>query len=196
MPTGRATTRGYDVAPPINIMPLVPGPLLNRPLIITMRMGRSFYTRSVLFEFLPDSGRHASAGTEAGTDFAENAKNYRKALDGFRPTDRPLRQRDVHCCSATSGSCRNRLKTQGHNLEREKGSSREKRIGTFDAYLWTFVGTAPSKIVGAFWAHAQRATAESDANRDLLQTGFKFVRLDDSATHSLQATVMVTRAPL
>src|SRR5438105_4559674 len=50
-----------------------------------------------------------------------------------------------------------------------------KDFGTFDAYLWSFVGGAPIQNRWRTLADVPARTAESDAmNRDLLRRGFKF----------------------
>jgi DNA-3-methyladenine glycosylase I len=51
-----------------------------------------------------------------------------------------------------------------------------KEFGTFDAYLWTFVGGTPIQNRRRTLAQVPARTAESDAmSRDLLRRGFKFV---------------------
>jgi len=52
----------------------------------------------------------------------------------------------------------------------------QREFGSFDAYIWSFVGGRPIRNA---WRTPKRIpvrTAESDAmSRDLLQRGFKFV---------------------
>jgi DNA-3-methyladenine glycosylase I len=51
-----------------------------------------------------------------------------------------------------------------------------KEFGTFDAYLWSFVGGKPIQNRWRTIAEVPARTAESDAmSRDLLRRGFRFV---------------------
>jgi hypothetical protein len=51
-----------------------------------------------------------------------------------------------------------------------------KEFGTFDAYLWSFVGGTPIQNRWRRMAEVSARTAESDAmSRDLQRRGFKFV---------------------
>jgi len=51
-----------------------------------------------------------------------------------------------------------------------------EEFGTFDAYLWSFVGGNPIQNRWRTLADVPARTAESDAmSRDLLRRGFKFV---------------------
>jgi DNA-3-methyladenine glycosylase I len=51
-----------------------------------------------------------------------------------------------------------------------------KEFGTFDAYLWSFVGGTPIQNRWRTLAEVPARTAESDAmSRDLLRRGFRFV---------------------
>jgi DNA-3-methyladenine glycosylase I len=51
-----------------------------------------------------------------------------------------------------------------------------KEFGTFDAYLWSFVGGKPIQNRWRRMADVPARTAESDAmSRDLQRRGFKFV---------------------
>jgi len=128
----------------------------------------------VLFEFLILEG--AQAGLSWNT-ILRKRENYRKALDGFRP-EKIARygSRDVQRLLGNDGIVRNRLKIAA-TIENAKrfGEVREE-FGTFDAYLWTFVGGEPIQNRWRNLADVPARTAESDAmSRDLLRRGFKFV---------------------
>jgi DNA-3-methyladenine glycosylase I len=128
----------------------------------------------VLFEFLILEG--AQAGLSWNT-ILKKRKNYRKALDGFRP-ERIARygKRDVQRLLRNEGIVRNRLKIAA-TIENAKCFLAVKReCGSFDAYLWSFVGGKPIQNRWRVLSDVPARTAESDAiSRDLLRRGFKFV---------------------
>lgn len=74
------------------------------------------------------------------------------------------------------GIVRNRLK-----IESAVGNARaflavQREFGSFDAYVWRFVGGAPRINRRASRSAVPARTAQSDAlSRDLLARGFKFV---------------------
>jgi DNA-3-methyladenine glycosylase I len=128
----------------------------------------------VLFEFLILEG--AQAGLSWNT-ILNKRENYRKAFDGFRP-EKIARygKRDVQRLLRNDGIVRNRLKIAATigNAKRFLGVRDE--FGSFDAYLWTFVGSKPMQNRWRSMAEVPARTAESDAmSRDLLRRGFKFV---------------------
>jgi DNA-3-methyladenine glycosylase I len=128
----------------------------------------------VLFEFLILEG--AQAGLNWNT-ILKKRENYRKALDGFRP-DKIARygKRDVQRLLRNDGIVRNRLKIAATIENAKRFLEVRKEFGTFDAYLWTFVGGEPIHNRWRTLADVPARTAESDAmSRDLLQRGFKFV---------------------
>ena len=54
-----------------------------------------------------------------------------------------------------------------------RSSTVQKEFGSFDAYIWKFVGGKPKKIQSA---QVPATTPESDAmSKDLKRRGFKFV---------------------
>ena len=128
----------------------------------------------VLFEFLILEG--AQAGLSWNT-ILKKRENYRKALDGFRP-DKIARynKRDVQRLLRNDGIVRNRLKIAATIENAKKFLAVKKEFGSFDAYLWSFVGGAPIQNRWRMLADVPARTAESDTmSRDLLRRGFKFV---------------------
>ena len=95
----------------------------------------------VLFEFLILEG--AQAGLSWNT-ILKKRENYRKALDGFRP-DKIARygKRDVQRLLRNDGIVRNRLKIAATIENAKRFLEVQKEFGTFDAYLWSFVGGKP-----------------------------------------------------
>lgn len=127
-----------------------------------------------LFEFLVLEG--AQAGL-SWTTILKKRENYRKAFDGFRP-ERIARYgaRDVKRLLADPGIVRNRLKIAATIQNANAFLRARKEFGTFDRYLWNFVGGKPKQNRWRKMAQLPARTAESDAmSRDLLRRGFKFV---------------------
>jgi len=95
----------------------------------------------VLFEFLILEG--AQAGL-SWTLILKKRENYRKAFDGFR-SEKIARynKRDVQPLLSNDGIVRNRLKIAGTIANAKNFLTVKKEFGSFDAYLWSFVGGAP-----------------------------------------------------
>jgi DNA-3-methyladenine glycosylase I len=128
----------------------------------------------VLFEFLILEG--AQAGLSWNT-ILKKRENYRKALDRFRPEKiARYNKRDVQRLLRNDGIVRNRLKIAATIENAKRFLEAKKEFGTFDAYLWTFVGGEPIQNRWRTLADVPARTAESDTmSRDLLRRGFKFV---------------------
>ena len=127
-----------------------------------------------LFEFLILEG--AQAGL-SWTTILNKRENYRKAFDGFRP-EKIARYgaRDVKRLLSDAGIVRNRLKIAAAIQNAKMFNAVRKEFGSFDAYLWSFVGGKPIQNRRRRMADVPARTPESDAmSRDLLSRGFKFV---------------------
>jgi len=127
----------------------------------------------VLFEFLILEG--AQAGLSWNT-ILKKRENYRKALDGFRP-DKIARygKRDVQRLLRNDGIVRNRLKIAATIENAKRFLEVQREFGSFDAYLWSFVGGTPIQNRRHTLAQVPARTAESDSmSGDLLRRGFKF----------------------
>jgi DNA-3-methyladenine glycosylase I len=128
----------------------------------------------VLFEFLILEG--AQAGLSWNT-ILKKRENYRKALDRFHP-EKIARygRRDVQRLLRNNGIVRNRLKIAATIENAKNFLAVRKEFGSFDAYLWTFVGGKPIQNRWRTLPDVPARTAESDAmSRDLVRRGFKFV---------------------
>jgi DNA-3-methyladenine glycosylase I len=128
----------------------------------------------LLFEFLILEG--AQAGL-SWTTILNKRDNYRKAFDGFRP-EKIARYgaRDVKRLLGDAGIVRNRLKIVAAIDNAKTFLAVRKEFGTFDAYLWSFVGGKPIQNRRQRMADVPARTAESDAmSRDMQRRGFKFV---------------------
>jgi DNA-3-methyladenine glycosylase I len=127
-----------------------------------------------LFEFLILEG--AQAGLSWNT-ILNKRDNYRRAFDGFDPK-RVARydQRKVKQLLADPGIVRNKLKIAAA-IENAKAFLRvQEEVGSFDRYIWQFVGGKPRINKWRSMRQVPARTAESDAmSKDLQRRGFKFV---------------------
>ena len=136
--------------------------------------GVSVHDDRLLFEFLILEG--AQAGLSWST-ILKKRENYRKAFDGFRP-EKIARYgaRDTRRLLGDAGIVRNRLKIAATIENAKMFLAVRKEFGTFDVYLWKFVGGKPIQNRWRRMADVPARTPESDAmSRDLLRRGFKFV---------------------
>ena len=128
----------------------------------------------LLFEFLILEG--AQAGL-SWTTILNKRDNYRKAFDEFR-SEKIARYgaRDLRRLLGDAGIVRNRLKIVAAIENAKTFLAVRKEFGTFDAYLWSFVGGKPIHNRWRRIADVPARTAESDAmSSDLRRRGFKFV---------------------
>ncbi|HVU25139.1 MAG TPA: DNA-3-methyladenine glycosylase I [Opitutus sp.] len=127
-----------------------------------------------LFEMLILEG--AQAGLSWSTILAKR-ENYRRAFDRFDAAKiARYNARKVAALLADPGIVRNRLKIAATIANARAFLAVQQEFGSFDRYLWAFVGGRP--IVNRLRAPRDVAvrTPESDAlSRDLQQRGFKFV---------------------
>jgi len=127
-----------------------------------------------LFEFLILEG--AQAGLSWIT-ILKRRENYRAAYDGFDPA-RVARYGAPKAAEllANEGIIRNRLKIEASIRNAEAFLRVQKEFGSFDAYLWQFVGGKPIQNARCTMAEVPARTPESDAlSKDLVKRGFKFV---------------------
>ena len=127
-----------------------------------------------LFELLILEG--AQAGLSWSTILNKRA-GYRRAFDKF-DARRVARYdaRKVKQLLANPGIVRNRLKI-GAAIQNAKALlAVQKEFGSFDAYIWQFVGKRPMQNARRALREVPAKTAESDAmSKDLAKRGFKFV---------------------
>jgi DNA-3-methyladenine glycosylase I len=128
----------------------------------------------VLFEFLVLEG--AQAGLSWST-ILNKRENYRRAFDRFDPKKvANYDARKVALLLADAGIVRNRLKVASAIQNANSFLAVQKEFGSFDAYLWHFVGGKPIRNAWKSMQEVPARTGESDAlSKDLLQRGFKFV---------------------
>jgi len=136
--------------------------------------GRPVHDDRHLFEMLCLEG--AQAGLSWIT-ILRKRENYRKAFDRFDPK-RIIRYdaKKVQQLLANEGIVRNRLKVASVISNAEAYFRVVKEFGSFDAYLWQFVGGAPIINRRTGMKDIPATTTESDAmSKDLKKRGFKFV---------------------
>ena len=126
------------------------------------------------FEFLILEG--AQAGLSWSTILNKRA-NYRAAFADFDPA-RVARFSEARLAKllADPGLVRNRLKVAGARQNAQAFLKVQQAFGSFDAYVWRFVGGAPKANAWRSLRAVPATTPESDAlSRDLKRRGFTFV---------------------
>ena len=127
-----------------------------------------------LFEFLILEG--AQAGLSWETILRKRVR-YRKVFAGFDPA-RVARFREPRVARLLQdpGIVRNRLKVESAVTNARAFLAVQREAGSFDAYVWRFVGGAPTLNRWRAPAQVPARTAESDAlSKDLQRRGFRFV---------------------
>ena len=127
-----------------------------------------------LFEMLILEG--AQAGLSWITILRKRAA-YRKAFDGFDPRKvARYRQSRIERLLSNDGIVRNRLKIEGTVRNAAAFLEVQREFGTFDAYIWRFVGGGPLQNARRSMKDVPATTPESDAmSKDLKKRGFTFV---------------------
>ncbi len=127
-----------------------------------------------LFEMLILEG--AQAGL-SWTTILKKRENYRRAFDHF-DAEKISRYgaNQTAALLADAGIVRNRLKIAATIRNAKAFLAVQKEFGSFDRYLWKFVGGRPIVNRRRTPKDVPARTAESDAmSKDLLARGFKFV---------------------
>ncbi len=126
------------------------------------------------FEFLILEG--AQAGLSWNT-ILNKRENYRKAFDGFDPA-RVARydRRKMQQLLRDPGIVRNKLKIASAAENAKAFLRAQEEFGSFDRYVWGFVGGEPRVNKRRSLRQLPARTTESDAmSKDLKKRGFKFV---------------------
>ncbi len=128
----------------------------------------------VLFEFLVLEG--AQAGLSWDT-ILNKRENYRVAFDGFDPAKvARYQQAKIKALLNNEGIVRNRLKIVSAVENAKAFLAVQKEFGSFDRYIWQFVGGKPRVNGPKSMKQVPARTAESDAiSKDLKKRGFNFV---------------------
>jgi len=142
-----------------------------------------------IFEFLVLEG--AQAGLSWGT-ILRKRENFKRAFEGFDPVkvarfDAPAIQRLLQ----NPGIIRNKLKINSAVQNAKAFLEVQKEYGSFDSYIWTFVGGKTRVNRWKKLKDIPAATPESEAmSKDLIQRGFRFVGPTICYAH-MEATGMV-----
>jgi DNA-3-methyladenine glycosylase I len=136
--------------------------------------GRPVHDDRVLFEFLTLEG--AQAGLSWST-ILRKREGYREAFAGFDP--RKVARFDkarVERLMQNEGIVRNRLKIESTITNAQALLRLQEELGSFDAYVWKFVGGKPLRSARRPLRDIPATTPESDAlSKDLKKRGFRFV---------------------
>ena len=128
----------------------------------------------MLFEFLILEG--AQAGLSWNT-ILQKRDNYRRAFDGFVP-EKVARfdSRRVQKLMRDPGIVRNQLKITSAVGNAKAFLRVQEEFGSFDRYIWQFVGGRTRQNKWSSSSRLPAKTAESDAmSKDLKGRGFNFV---------------------
>lgn len=128
----------------------------------------------LLFEFLVLEG--AQAGLSWST-ILNKRESYRQAFDGFVPeVVAKYGEKKRQSLLANPGIVRNRLKIDAAIQNARAFLATAQEFGTFDQYIWSFIGGEPKQNAWASIMEVPARTPESDAmSADLKRRGFKFV---------------------
>jgi DNA-3-methyladenine glycosylase I len=127
-----------------------------------------------LFEFMLLDG--AQAGLSWLT-ILKKRENYRNAFDGFDP-ERVARfgERKMRALLVDGGIIRNRLKITSAIQNAKAYLEVQREFGSFDAYIWRFVGGKPKRNSWRTLRQIPARTPESESmSKDLRRRGFTFV---------------------
>jgi len=127
-----------------------------------------------LFEFL------ILEGSQAGLSWLTILKKrpaYRKAFDYFDPEKiAAYNLRKVKTLLSDKGIVRNKLKIEAAIQNAGAFLALQREFGSFDAYIWRFIGGKAIKNAWKTTAEIPARTNVSDLmSRDLVKRGFKFV---------------------
>jgi DNA-3-methyladenine glycosylase I len=127
-----------------------------------------------LFEFIILEG--AQAGLSWIT-ILKKRENYRRAFDDFDPCKvAAYDSRKIKKLLNDPGVVRNRLKIESAVKNAKAFLTVQEEFGSFDRYIWQFVGGQPLLNRRASLKQIPARTAESDLmSKDLSRRGFKFV---------------------
>jgi DNA-3-methyladenine glycosylase I len=119
-------------------------------------------------------------GAQAGLSWytvLKKREGYRQAFDGFDP-DKVAAYDEAKTVELldNAGIIRNRLKIRSAITNAQCFLQVSEEFGSFDAYIWQFVGGAPIRNRWRTMSEVPATTPQSDAmSKDLKKRGFKFV---------------------
>ena len=127
-----------------------------------------------LFEFLILEGMQAGLSWET---ILKKRDNYRVVFDNFEVSAvASYKQPKVNQLLANPGIIRNRMKIEAAIQNARLFLSVQQEFGSFDAYVWEFVGGRPIQNKWKAPKEVPVSTPEANAlSKDLKRRGFKFV---------------------
>jgi DNA-3-methyladenine glycosylase I len=127
-----------------------------------------------LFEFLILEGAQAGLSWET---ILRKRENYQRAFDRFDAAEiGRYDERKVRELLADAGIVRNRLKITSAVTNARAFLAVQSEFGSFDRYIWSFVGGKPKKNSWRKFRQVPCRSSESDAlSKDLEKRGFRFV---------------------
>ncbi|MFO7619458.1 MAG: DNA-3-methyladenine glycosylase I [Thermoplasmata archaeon] len=142
-----------------------------------------------LFEFLILEGFQAGLSWHC---ILAKRENFRKAFDGFDPVKvAKYGEKKIESLMQDAGIIRNRLKILAAVTNASAFLEVQKEFGTFDSYIWDFVGNKP---IQNSWKTGKEIPPKTELaeriSKDLKARGFKFVGPTVVYAH-MQATGMV-----
>lgn len=142
-----------------------------------------------IFEFIVLEGMQAGL---SWSTVLRKRENFRKAFKNFDPgLVAKFTRKDLTRLLNDEGIIRNRMKLEAAINNAKAFLAVKKEFGTFDAYMWQFVGGKPIKHRLRTISQMPATSPESDRfSKDLKQRGFKFVGSTIIYAH-MQATGMI-----
>jgi DNA-3-methyladenine glycosylase I len=139
-----------------------------------LEWGVPVHNDHTLFEFLVLEGAQAGLSWET---ILKKRDNYREAFDHFDPAIvAKYGQRKLPGLLSNPGIIRNRLKINAAIQNAKAFLAVQREFGTFDKYIWGFVGQRTKQNAWKSLAEVPAHTVESNAmSKDLKQRGFSFV---------------------
>jgi DNA-3-methyladenine glycosylase I len=128
----------------------------------------------LLFEFLVLEGAQAGLSWET---ILKKRPNYRRAFANFDPAMiARYGKKKLESLLSDAGIVRNRLKIEAAIQNAKAVLAVKGDFGTFERYIWRFVGHEPKQNTWRSMKEVPAKTPESDAmSKDLKRRGFKFV---------------------
>ena len=151
--------------------------------------GVPLHNDRTFFEFL--TLESAQAGLSLYTVFRMR-ENYRHAFDLFDPEKvASYSKKKIAQLMTDKGIIRNRLKINSAVNNAQRFLQVQEEFGSFDAYIWRFVGGKPIVNELKEMSDYPKTSPESDTlSQDLRERGFKFLGSTICYAH-MQATGMV-----
>ncbi|TMI28514.1 DNA-3-methyladenine glycosylase I [Candidatus Bathyarchaeota archaeon] len=137
-------------------------------------MEKTTLRRCQWFEFLVLEGAQAGLSWQTVLNKREN---YRKAFHAFQPAKiARYNNKDAQRLLRDPGIIRNRLKVQATINNAKQILQLQREYGSFDKYIWQFVGGKPVKHRFESLGEIPATTNESDSmSKDLRKRGLRFV---------------------